>query len=131
MHTRGPRGSAWRGVGSLTVAVAVTIGLAAPAHAAANDTPLVSRASGPTGAPANGQSTDSVISADGRFVAFVSQADNLSAEDNDAVTNVFVRDLQTATTTLVSRADSAAGVGADADSTDPSISANARYVASP
>ena len=129
MHTRGSRGTAWHGVGSLTVALAAAIGLAAPAHAAANDTTLISRASGPTGAPANGQSTDSVISADGRFVAFVSQADNLSAEDNDAVTNVFVRDLQAGTTTLVSRADGAAGAAADADSTHPSISADGRYVA--
>ena len=60
---------------------------------------------------------------------FVSKADNLSVEDNDGVANVFVRDLQAGTTTFVSRADGATGVGADADSTDPSISADGRYVA--
>ena len=69
------------------------------------------------------------VSADGRFVVFVSDADNLSVEDNDGVANVFVRDLQAGTTTFVSRANGATGVGADADSTGPTISADGRYVA--
>ena len=128
---RTPRigGTAARGVGAVTVALLATIGLVAPAQAAVNDTTLVSRASGPTGAAANDASDQPSISADGRFVVFVSRADNLSADDNDSVANVFVRDLQAGTTTLVSRADEAAGAGADADSTDPSISADGRYVA--
>jgi hypothetical protein len=44
------------------------------------------------------------ISADGRFVAFNSDADNLSVRDNDGVTNEFVEDLETRQITLVSRA---------------------------
>jgi len=54
---------------------------------------LVSRASGANGSAANGDSEAPALSGDGRFVAFPSQADNLSAEDNDVFTNVFVREL--------------------------------------
>ena len=36
---------------------------------------------------------DPSISGDGRFVAFKSEADNLSPDDDDSVRNVFVRDL--------------------------------------
>ena len=62
-------------------------------------------------AAANDAPTSPSVSADGRFVVFVSRADNLSADDNDGVANVFVRDLQAGTTTLVSRADGATGCG--------------------
>jgi Tol biopolymer transport system component len=92
-------------------------------------TALVSRADGLAGAGANGSSDHPSISADGRFVAFDSTADNLSAEDNDAFTNVFVRDLQAGTTILVSRADGPSGAGGDQDSDTPSISADGRFVA--
>ena len=118
-----------RGVGVVTVALVAAIGLAVPAQAAPNDLTLISRASGPTGPAANDHADRASVSADGRFVVFVSGADNLSAEDNDGVANVFVRDLQAGTTTFVSRADGATGVGADADSTGPTISADGRFVA--
>ena len=71
---------------------------------ASGTTTLVSRAAGPAGAVADGASSQPAISGDGHFVAFRSEANNLSAEDNNAVTNVFVRDLQTDALTLVSRA---------------------------
>ena len=45
------------------------------------------------------------ISGDGRFVTFASRASNLDPEDRRRCPDVFVRDLQAATTTLVSRAD--------------------------
>ena len=64
-----------------------------------------------------------------RYVAFVSEADGLSAADDDAVTNVYLRDTATNTVQLVSRADGPAGVGANGDSYDPAISADGRYVA--
>jgi Tol biopolymer transport system component len=95
----------------------------------ANTTTLVSRATGPAGAGGNGDSSEPELSADGRFVAFASTADNLSAEDDNAVTNVFVRDLQANTTTLVSRTDGPAGAGGDGNSVDPAISADGRQVA--
>ncbi|MDP8942876.1 MAG: hypothetical protein M3N16_01955 [Actinomycetota bacterium] len=110
------------------VAVALLAGLAAPAIGAKDDLVLVSRV-GPSGAGGDGGSESPAISADGRYVAFESNADNLSAEDNDAVLNVFVRDTQTGTTTLVSRAHGPGGAGGDGDSYGPAISADGRYVA--
>jgi Tol biopolymer transport system component len=94
----------------------------------AGTTTLVSRASGAAGAPADDGSASPSISADGRFVAFDSDADNLSPDANAAFDNVFVRDLLTSTTTLVSRASGPGGVGADGSSTDPDISDHGRYV---
>ena len=43
-----------------------------------------------------------MISADGRFVAFFSAASDLVANDTNGTNDVFVRDLQLGTTTLVS-----------------------------
>ena len=81
-----------------------------------NTTTLVSRASGGAGTGANDSSYDPAISADGRHVTYYSYADNLSTEDNNTYANIFVRDLSTNTTTLVSRATGAAGTGADESS---------------
>jgi Tol biopolymer transport system component len=47
------------------------------------------------------------ISADGRYVVFVSQADNLVEGDTGHVTDVYVRDLATGNTRLVSEVDGA------------------------
>ncbi len=90
---------------------------------------LVSRATGAAGAVGDGFSSDPSISADGSFVAFQSDADNLDPDSNDAVTDVFVRDLLSNTTTLVSRATGAAGAVGDLSSNVPSISGNGRLVA--
>ncbi|WP_171058121.1 TolB family protein [Modestobacter altitudinis] len=92
-------------------------------------TRLVDRANGTNGAAADAGAAFPSVSADGRYVAFESAADNLSANDDDAVTNVFVRDVQNGTTRLVSRADGSNGDGADDGSSNPSISGNGRYVA--
>ncbi|HEU4706962.1 MAG TPA: hypothetical protein VFS64_07235 [Solirubrobacterales bacterium] len=90
-------------------------------------TTLVSRASGPGGAVADGWSTEPSISADGRKVAFVSSAHDLASGLPATSENVFVRDLDTGVTELVSRAG---GAGAASEfSTEPSISADGRYVA--
>ena len=62
--------------------VAVSVACCAwPASGAVDDLDLVSRTS--AGAPADGTSQAPSISADGRFVAFASEADNLSTEDLD------------------------------------------------
>ena len=50
----------------------------------------------------NGFSIDAAISDDGRFVAFGSYAGDLVANDTNGSGDVFVRDLKTGTTTLVS-----------------------------
>ncbi|MDX6635443.1 MAG: hypothetical protein QOF06_1646 [Solirubrobacterales bacterium] len=89
---------------------------------------LASRADGAGGAAAEGNSYDASISADGRYVAFSSGAENLSPEDA-AFNDVFVRDLVAGTTTLVSRASGATGAAGDGESTDASISADGRHVA--
>jgi hypothetical protein len=52
--------------------------------------------------PGNGASGGATISASGRYVAFTSQATNLVAGDTNGSADVFVRDLQTNTTTRVS-----------------------------
>ena len=92
-------------------------------------TTLVSRASGVGGAKGNGQSRVPTISDDGRYVTFYSQATNLDPADTDSTQDVFVRDLQANTTTLVSRASGAAGAKGDTNSVLPKISGNGRYVA--
>jgi len=96
----------------------------------AGTTTLVSRAAGPTGAAGDGESTDPSISADGRHVAFVSQANNLVGDDAKVVqTDIFVRDLDTGVTELVSRASGATGAASTDYSFEPSISGDGRYVA--
>lgn len=74
-------------------------------------------------------SADPVTSANGRFVAFSSVANNLVTNDNNGLTrDVFVRDLQTNTTILVSVSSDGTTSG-DGDSFAPSISGDGRYVA--
>ena len=81
------------------------------------------------GSAGNGSSFIQEISSDGRFVVFVSSATNMIPNDPDGgEENVYVRDLMTGTTELVS-------VGSDGTVADvgffdvPSISADGRYVA--
>ncbi len=95
----------------------------------AGTTTLASRASGPAGAPASGVSVSPTISADGSRVAFATGSPNLSSEDADAATDVFVRDLDFATTILATRATGVAGAGADANAFDPVIAGDGRSVA--
>ncbi|MEA2420921.1 MAG: hypothetical protein QOF55_20, partial [Thermoleophilaceae bacterium] len=64
-------------------------------------TTLISRADGVTGAAGTSGSQNPSVSADGRRVLFVSQADNLSPDDNDNGDNAYVRDSSAGTTTLV------------------------------
>ncbi|MGD9697270.1 MAG: calcium-binding protein [Thermoleophilia bacterium] len=112
----------------LAAAVIVCVAcLALPAAAAPGDLDLVSRATG--GAPGNAHSDAPSMSADGRYVAFTSEAHNLSDENNDGYTAVYVRDRQSGTLTLVSRASGAAGLAADGVSGEPAISADGRRVA--
>jgi len=89
---------------------------------------LVSRAAGVAGTKGNGASRSPSISAGGRFVAFVSAATNLDPADGDAVESIYLRDLQNATTTLISRASGASGVSGDGLSVNPVISGDGRYV---
>jgi Tol biopolymer transport system component len=90
----------------------------------ANTTTRVSVATG--GGQANGTSTGVGMSANGRFVAFESDASNLVAGDTNGVRDIFLRDLRTGTTALVSRGQG--GLPANGISFDAAISANGRYV---
>jgi Tol biopolymer transport system component len=94
-------------------------------------TVLVSRQSATDGgAGADGDSFYPALSGDGRYVAFQSAADNLSESDNDGVANIFLRDMSSGTTVLVSRQSAAdGGAGGELNSYVPSVSAHGRYVA--
>jgi Tol biopolymer transport system component len=82
---------------------------------------------GPGGVQANGESSRPALSADGRFVAFDSEADNLVSGDTNGTTDIFVRDRKTGTTTRVSLGPH--GAQANGGSGDSSLSADGRYVA--
>jgi Ca2+-binding RTX toxin-like protein len=79
------------------------------------------------GDPGNRDSRNPSISADGRFLAFSSDASNLVLGDTNNTRDIFVRDTLTNTTTRVS-VDSA-GNQTTSDSYAPSISADGRFVA--
>ncbi len=78
-------------------------------------------------AQSNSWSWDTAISADGRFVAFSSQASNLVPDDTNASADVFVRDRATGTTERVSLDSN--GTEGDDRSGSPAISADGRLVA--
>ncbi len=86
---------------------------------------LVSVAS--NGTQSNSESIHAAISADGRYVAFDSGANRLVPGDTNNVGDIFVKDLQTGTMTLVSVASN--GTQSNYLSAIPSISADGRYVA--
>lgn len=89
------------------------------------DTTLISLSS--LGGQGNDDNYSPSISADGRYVAFVSGATQLVTGDTNNTSDVFVRDLATGTTTMVSRASD--GSLANDWSFNPAISADGRYVA--
>ena len=105
-----------------SIALAVSLALAGPLQA---QTERVSVSS--SGEQANEWSERPKISADGRFVAFASDASNLVPGDTNDATDVFVHDRETGTTERVSI--SSTGLEGDSDSLQPSISADGRFVA--
>jgi len=79
------------------------------------------------GNEADGRSDSASLSADGRYVAFSSEATNLVPGDQNGEWDVFVRDRISGTTERVS-VDSS-GKESDGRSVTPSISSDGRYVA--
>ncbi|GIU84056.1 MAG: hypothetical protein KatS3mg008_0831 [Acidimicrobiales bacterium] len=79
------------------------------------------------GGPANGDSYEPMISPDGRFVAFTSYASDLVPGDTNGTGDVFVRDVVSGVTSLVS-VDRFGGQ-ADGSSFKPALSADGRFVA--
>lgn len=84
---------------------------------------------GTGGIQANGASYSPVISADGRVVAFASDADNLVAGDTNQSTDVFVRDLSTGVTARVSVDSASPAVQGNGDSYEPALNADGSKVA--
>lgn len=82
---------------------------------------------GPGGAQGNGGSVVADISADGRFVVYESDADNLVSDDTNGVRDVFLFDRNSGTTTRLSV--SWMGEQANDWSSSAAISANGRDVA--
>jgi Tol biopolymer transport system component len=80
----------------------------------------------PDGGWPNGPSYDSAISANGKYVAFVSDAVNLVTRDRNGYPDIFVRDLERRTTILVSR--SVSGGSANGPSGHPEISSDGEMV---
>ena len=89
-------------------------------------TVLVSQSSG--GTAANGNNLQSVLSADGRYIAFASDATNLVSSDTNAVRDIFLRDRTGGTTTRVSVATGGTQA-TGGDSRTPSLSSDGRYIA--
>ena len=75
-----------------------------------------------------GESIDPSITADGRFVAFRSNAANLVPGDTNGVRDIFVHDRQTGTTTRVSVASDGTQATGGGGSVQPAISNDGRYV---
>lgn len=109
------------------ISVIALLGLMSGASSAKPKPLLVSRAQ--SGEKASGPSYDPEISREGRFVAFTSDATNLSPDDTDNIRDVLVRDMATGAITLVSRADGASGTKGNDTSVDPAISPDGRFVA--
>ena len=80
-----------------------------------------------TGVQGNGKSAEPVVSADGAFVAYSSDATNLIASDTNDATDIFVFQLASGVTTRASRTSTNAQL--NGSSVHPAISSDGRYVA--
>ena len=80
----------------------------------------------PDGGCANGDSGDSVVTPDGRYVAFASAASDLADNDTNGIADIFVRDLRTGTTVLAS--PGAMSNGTNSSSGSPQITPDGHYV---
>jgi Tol biopolymer transport system component len=78
------------------------------------------------GAQANNSSFNPSLSADGRYIAFYSDASNLVAGDTNGTGDIFVRDTVDGTTTRVSVDSDEAQ--ANSSSSTPALSSDGRYI---
>ena len=96
----------------------------AASAAGAGSTLLVSRPDGTDPAPPaldNDATTPGAVSADGRYAVFASDADGLDQAADPRVRNLYLRDRQAQTTTLISRSDGTDGAGMNRDAANPAI----------
>jgi Tol biopolymer transport system component len=137
---RGRVGRARAVVAVVSLVASLLVGLAAPAQAYPKPgrTERVSVATDGTEGDRDAFLTVPVVSADGRYAAFSSNATNLVAGDNNndcsdgngnfqSCSDVFVKDRSTGRLTLVSIAGN--GTQGNGASSSPSISADGRFVA--
>lgn len=125
-----------RSIPALLLAICALLLSAAPALGfGAGTTFLTGGLELPAGAIAGANSGHSLfqyeaasVSRNGRFVAFVSDADTLDPAAHPDATNVFRKDRLTGAVVLVSRATGAGGGGPDASSTTPVISSDGTRV---
>lgn len=77
--------------------------------------------------PGDGDSKNASISADGRFVVFESEADNLSPYDNNGLQDIYIRDLDSEAIEIVSVRGNL--LPANGSSFHPTVSDDGRFVA--
>ena len=111
---------------STLLVAAAALTAASPAAAAGSHTRVSVSSSGEQ-TPHNNDNSGGSISADGRYVAFVSVAANLVDGDTNGLYDVFVRDRALATTTRVSVGPG--GMQSNGNSSAAQISADGRHVA--
>jgi hypothetical protein len=105
-------------------ALAIVIAASTALLSSSGITTLVTRST--AGVHGDGTSGAGNITADGRYVVFFSISTTLAPEDTDRFFDVFVRDLQSGTTTLESiSSDGTKGIGT---SSWPFITDNGRYI---
>lgn len=107
---------------SLIITFVLSLFLSGFAHAGTTELASVSS----DGVQANNQSIASSISDDGHFIAFASDANNLVDGDANGFRDIFVRDLQTGSTEIVSISTS--GEQGNGDCNKVSISGDGRFV---
>jgi Tol biopolymer transport system component len=113
-----------RSLGYSVCALLALLALVTPGTAAAQVTERVSVDSAEV--EGNAASDTTSMSANGRFVAFISEADNLVAGDDNEAADIFVRDRQSGTTQQVSVNSDEEGGNDSSD--DPRITPDGRYV---
>ena len=117
------------GVSTVLAAVVLLLLLAGSSGAAVGDTTLVSVDSSGVQANAFSSYGPPSVSADGRYVAFVSDSSNLVPNDTNNFRDVFVRDLREGTTQRVSVSSSGTQANEAIYGYGVSISADGRHVA--
>jgi hypothetical protein len=123
-----------RCLAALGAGLALLFGAPSPAPAAApGSTVLVDRPTGFGALPFDGNNDSFVyrhpLSADGRFLAFVSDADALFPGDDNAATNVYRLDRETGQVAQVNTTAQGAQSSLGSRGDEPSISAEGRFVA--
>ncbi|MGW2522132.1 TolB family protein [Streptomyces sp. NPDC001617] len=126
--TRATRATrAARAAGCAVLVTLLSMVTAADAEAAASTVPVERVSVAADGTQGDGDSLAPSASADGRHIAFESDATNLAPGDTNGLRDVFVKDAHTGRIVRVTA--QSAGAPVDAEAYQPSLSADGRYVA--